>query len=129
MRILLIDDSRSIERITRKFLEIAQIHVDELAWAGSAARGEELLGEASFDLVFVDNKVPPYTKASEYAPQLRETYDIPCMIVLSGVDSVGRPSWADDVWSKHELSPTFMLDRLGRFFETGPQVFAAAVGQ
>lgn len=114
MRILLIDDSRGIERIVRKFLEIARVRVEELAWASSVARAEELLCESSFDLVFVDNKVPPYAKAEEYAPKLRQTYEIPSMIVLSGLESEGRPDWADDVWSKHELSPTFILSRLPR---------------
>lgn len=112
MRVLLIDDDLSMEKLLRRLLRQAGMAKTEFTCARSVEKAREHLSADAFDLVLVDNVVPPYSKAEEYAPGLRDEYACPQVVLLSGLVPEQKPAWANEIWDKGEISQDFIRDRL-----------------
>jgi CheY-like chemotaxis protein len=80
-RILILDDDDHYALLFSTFLKLGGVEGGEVEHATSAKSGIERLSEFAPDLVFLDNRIPPYTDFRSGLKALRDAgYDGPVVV-------------------------------------------------
>lgn len=115
LRILLIDDDLVEHRIFRKFLEGGVNSDAELTCLSNLGEAISILNEKSFDVVFLDDRLSPYSSLLETLPRLRPyTGDAKIFAISSSLDSPHlmdvRKTGVDGIYDKNDLKAVLSSD-------------------
>lgn len=88
LHILLIDDDPIEHRIFRKFLENGQNSQTHLSCCSDLNTAIALLKEKSFDYIFLDDRLSPFTSLLETLPLIRDyLHEAKTIAISSSLDS------------------------------------------
>jgi DNA-binding response OmpR family regulator len=116
--VLVVDDEVRIRDLVRRYLEHEGHHV---LTAGSGAEALEIAGHTAVDLIVLDLRLPDIT-GEEVAAEIRETSDVPILMLTAKVDERDRihglEVGADDYVTK-PFSPRELVLRVGAILRRG----------
>jgi CheY-like chemotaxis protein len=108
LHILLIDDDPIEHRIFRKLLESGQNSQTKLSCCSDINTAIAFLKENSFDYIFLDDRLSPFTSLLETLPQIREyLQEAKTIAISSSLDSPHLTSakeiGVDEIIDKNDL--------------------------
>ena len=120
-QILVIDDHEKIGRLYKMLLKRSvwsDVKIDHALTLDDAL---EMLSSAPYDLILIDNRMPPHF---DVRPALHDlgarNIDTP-IILCTGLipddfGSAEEDQWIDEVWEKDDVDGAFLADKLTRRF-------------
>ena len=108
LHILLIDDDLVEHRFFRKFLEGGVNSDAELTCLSNLDEAIDILNERAFDLVFLDDRLSPYSSLLETLPRIRPYIGgAKIFAISSSLDSPhlmdARKTGVDEIYDKNDL--------------------------